>query len=390
MAVPILRLNVDDNPHIIVKQDNPTTIITGTTGTTTLIGSGATIVNNLSGNTWVVYSPTGGTSGGGITALVGSGGTWAGLLSGSTWIVYSPSIAQLQIDVFNLENNFTGHTGNTSIHTPYSAITQAISAATSGLTSSWSGLTGLPTDNTDLVDLLSGYSLTSHTHSQYALVTTVTGLTSSFTSHTGDTSIHFHMNDITGFTTTSDFNTYTGTTLPANYYNKTEVDGLISGFTTGYTFTASGACEISQVGNNVTIYAPSGGTGGGVSEAVFTGYTGVTAPATYAPLLASIKQVTGTSYTLLTTDSGKIIQFTNTGATTITIPSGSTFLQGFQCTLVSYGNGTTSATKTLAAQSGATVKSKNSALKLATIFGAATVYKTPTAATWLAFGDLTV
>jgi len=425
MAVPILRLNVDDNPHIIVKQDNPTTIITGTTGTTTLIGSGATIVNNVSGTTWIVYSPTGGTSGGGITALVGSGGTWTGLLSGTTWIVYTPDYTGLVIDVFNLENNFTGHTGNTSIHTPYSAITQAISAATSGLTSSWSGLTGLPTDNNDLVDLLSGYSLTSHTHTQYALVTTVTGLTSSFTSHTGDTSIHFKMSDITGFTSSdsfdshtgntdihypmsgisitesqisdlqdyvlqTNFNTYTGTTLPAGYYNKTEVDGLISGFTTGYTFTASGACEISQVGNNVTIYAPSGGTGGGVSEATFTGYTGVTAPATYAPLLASIKEVTGTSYTILSGDSGKIIQFTATGATTITIPSGSTFLEGFQCTLVSYGNGTTSGVKTLAAQSGATIKSKNSALKLATIFGAATVYKTPTAATWVAFGDLTV
>lgn len=442
MAVPILRLNVDDNPHIIVKQDNPTTIITGST--VTLIGSGNTTVNNVSGNTWVVYSPTGGTSGGGITALVGSGGTWTGLLSGTTWIVYTPDYTGLVIDVFNLENNFTGHTGNTSIHTPYSAITQAISAATSGLTSSWSGLTGLPTDNTDLVDLLSGYSLTSHTHTQYALVTTVTGLTSSFTSHTGDTSIHFkmsgitgftssdsfdnhtgntdihypmsgisitesqisdlqdytlqsdftgltesfnshtgdtsihfHMNDITGFTTTSDFNTYTGTTAPNTYFP-----------ISGYSFVASGACEIATSGNEVTIYAPSGGTGGGVSEAVFTGYTGVTAPATYAPLLASIKQVTGTSYTLLTTDSGKIIQFTATGATTITIPSGSTFLEGFQCTLVSYGNGTTSGVKTIAAQSGATVKSKLSMLKLATIFGAATVYKTPTAATWVAFGDL--
>ena len=429
MAVPILRLNVDDNPHIIVKQDNPTTIITGTTGTTTLIGSGATIVNNVSGTTWIVYSPTGGTSGGGITALVGSGGTWTGLLSGTTWIVYTPDYTGLVIDVFNLENNFTGHTGNTSIHTPYSAITQAISAATSGLTSSWSGLTGLPTDNNDLVDLLSGYSLTSHTHTQYALVTTVTGLTSSFTSHTGDTSIHFKMSEITGFTSSdsfdshtgntdihypmsgisitesqisdlqdyvlqSDFTGYTGTTLPANYYNKTEVDGLISGFTTGYTFVASGACEIAQVGNEVTIYAPSGGTGGGAAWGNITGTLSgqtdlQTALDAKAPLLASIKIVTGTSYTLLTTDSGKIIQFTATGATTITIPSGSTFLEGFQCTLVSYGNGTTSGVKTLAAQSGATVKSANSALKLATIFGAATVYKTPTAATWVAFGDLT-
>jgi len=227
-------------------------------------------------------------------------------------------------------------------------------------------------------------------------------LQADFTGHTSDLTIHYPMSGISiTESQISDLQNYalesglTGHTSNNNIHTPYSaitayVQSEISGFTTGYTFTASGACEISQVGNNVTIYAPSGGTGGGVSEATFTGYTGVTAPATYAPLLASIKQVTGTSYTLLTTDSGKIIQFTNTGATTITIPSGSTFLEGFQCTLVSYGNGTTSGTKTLAAQTGATVKSKYSALKLITIFGAATVYKTPTAATWLAFGDLTV
>jgi len=425
MAVPILRLNVDDNPHIIVKQDNPTTIITGTTGTTTLIGSGATIVNNVSGTTWIVYSPTGGTSGGGITALVGSGGTWTGLLSGTTWIVYTPDYTGLVIDVFNLENNFTGHTGNTSIHTPYSAITQAISAATSGLTSSWSGLTGLPTDNNDLVDLLSGYSLTSHTHTQYALVTTVTGLTSSFTSHTGDTSIHFKMSEITGFTSSdsfdshtgntdihypmsgisitesqisdlqdyvlqSDFTGYTGTTLPANYYNKTEVDGLISGFTTGYTFVASGACEIATSGNEVTIYAPSGGTGGaawGDITGSLSAQTDLqTALDAKVNLLATIKTITGTSYTVLSGDSGKILEFTNTGATTVILATGLTI--GFQVTLVSYGNGTTSGVKTIAAGSGATVKSANSALKLSTIFGAATAYYRGSNV-WVCFGDLT-
>jgi hypothetical protein len=209
----------------------------------------------------------------------------------------------------------------------------------------------------------------------------------------------------------------TGTTL-SDFQNAHTHPQYLTGDTT--VLVGSGACEVNNIsGSTWVVYAPTGGTGGsawsditgkpawlsgttlGAFEAQHSHstlyptktqiqtYTGTTAPATYAPLLASIKQVTGTSYTILSGDTGKIIQFTATGATTITIPSGSTFSEGFQCTLVSYGNGTTSGTKTLAAQSGATVKSANSALKLATIFGAATVYKTPTAATWVAFGDLT-
>jgi len=55
---------------------------------------------------------------------------------------------------------------------------------------------------------------------------------------------------------TSIFTGFTGTTLPANYYNKTEVSGLISGFTTGYTFTQSGITVITQVGNDINIYVP--------------------------------------------------------------------------------------------------------------------------------------
>ncbi len=61
---------------------------------------------------------------------------------------------------------------------------------------------------------------------------------------------------------TSAFNDYTGTTIPNTFYDKTEVDGLISGFTTGNTFVASGATKIKISGNIITIYSPSGSTGG--------------------------------------------------------------------------------------------------------------------------------
>ena len=74
----------------------------------------------------------------------------------------------------------------------------------------------------------------------------------------GTTIVGLAMNEITGFTKTTDFTVFTGTTLPNNYYNKNQVNGLISGFTTGYTFIESGATIINVNNDVVTIYSPSG------------------------------------------------------------------------------------------------------------------------------------
>ena len=102
MAVPILRLNIDNNPRIIVKQDSNPIIFTGYT--VSLIGSGATIVTG-SGANWTIYSPfpTGFTT------------TWG---------------------------NIVGDITNQTDLTDY--VSQSISAATSGLTSSWNDLTDKP------------------------------------------------------------------------------------------------------------------------------------------------------------------------------------------------------------------------------------------------------
>jgi len=153
MAVPILRLNIDDNPRIIVKQDSIPVTITGYTQTI-VIGSGATTVTESGANPriYTVYTPTGSTA------------EW-GLIVGDI---------NTQTDLIDY-------------------VSQSISAATSGLTSSWSGLTGLPIDNSDLVTLLSGYTLTGDTH---LIELELTGLTSSFNSHTGDTAIHFTKSSI--------------------------------------------------------------------------------------------------------------------------------------------------------------------------------------------------
>jgi hypothetical protein len=104
------------------------------------------------------------------------------------------------------------------------------------------------------------------------------------------------------------------------------------------------------------------------------------------PTIAVIATKTGTTYTALSTDIGKIIEFTATGATTITLPTG--LATGYQITIVNYGNGTVGGVRTFAAGSGASIKSKSGNLKLSTVFDAATAYYRGSNV-WVVFGDLT-
>jgi len=229
----------------------------------------------------------------------------------------------------NLNFDDSGHisTGDYLAAFDSSGAAQAIPKATfslSGHNHTWSSITSKPS-------WLSGTTLsqfqTGHTHSQY----------------------------LTGFTVTPAM--VTGITDTLYLHADTPLF-------TGNTFVASGACEILVAGDVVTIYAPSGGTSAG----------------------ASIVQITASTYTIASTDSGNILEFTNTGSTTISLPTGLT--TNFQLTIVNYGNGTSSGVKTIAAGTGATVKSALSALKLSTIFGAATAYYRGSNV-WVVFGDLT-
>lgn len=52
---------------------------------------------------------------------------------------------------------------------------------------------------------------------------------------------------------------------------------------------------------------------------------------------ASINEQTGTSYTLVAGDNGKVIKFTNGSAITVTLPSGLGL--GFNCSVIQYGAG---------------------------------------------------
>lgn len=441
------------------------------TNTPNFVGSGNTTVT-LVGDTYRIYSPTGGTGTVDHAALTNLG--WLdsnhtgqtsqlaafGLsgetvyvdptdfaaanhthsqysLTGHTHVISNVTGLQSALDgksdtghthsQYALNSNLTGHTSDNTIHFKMSGITITESQV-SGLTASLAGKSG-----------------TGHTHSQYltgvtwndvtdkpdvALNADLTGLTQTVNSHTGDTSIHFKMSDITGFTSSNDFNTFTGTTLPNNYYNQTEVDNLISGFTTGYTFVESGATQISVVGNQVTIYSPTptGGTGStvtlvgsGATEVTQSGSTWIIYSPTptggtgsgswndvtdkpawlsgttlsafeaqhshdtlYQPILASLMTVTGTTDIIANTDSGKVIKYNNTSARTVTLPTGLT--TNLQFTAINYG-GTTAVT--FQAGTGATLRSKNSALKLATIYGACTWIHEGNG-TWIGFGDLTV
>lgn len=112
------------------------------------------------------------------------------------------------------------------------------------------------------------------------------------------------------------------------------------------------------------------------------GVGGIPIVNTFAPLVASIKTVTGTTYTILSTDSGKIIEFTNAGAVNITCPTGLTV--GFQAVLVNVGGDS----KSLVAGTGATIYSKDSKVIIASAYNAATIYYR-SINKWVAFGNLT-
>jgi hypothetical protein len=165
-------------------------------------------------------------------------------------------------------------------------------------------------------------------------------------------------------------NTYTGTTAPSTYYNKTQINSY-----TGATNTA--------IGNRLltTIYSTYTGTTAPATyqtKSSITTYTGTTAPASYAPKHPTISGVTANA-TLSATHDGYILQVN--GAYTITLPN--SMVAGYQVTIINIGTSTV----TLAAST--TLNSKNTAKKLATQYGAATAYHSGSNV-WYAFGDLTV
>ena len=94
---------------------------------------------------------------------------------------------------------------------------------------------------------------------------------------------------------------------------------------------------------------------------------------------------TGTAYTLVLADSGKIVETNNASANTLTVPPNSSvaFPVGVQITVLQTGAGQT----TVVAGSGVTVNSADGNLKITGQWSAATLLKRATD-TWVAIGDL--
>jgi hypothetical protein len=98
-----------------------------------------------------------------------------------------------------------------------------------------------------------------------------------------------------------------------------------------------------------------------------------------------INAQTGTTYTLVLTDAGKLITSSNGSAVTITVPPNTdvAFPIGTRIDVLSIGAGLT----TLAQGSGVTISSKDSNKKLSAQGSAASLIKTATDTWWLV-GDL--
>lgn len=100
---------------------------------------------------------------------------------------------------------------------------------------------------------------------------------------------------------------------------------------------------------------------------------------------ANINKQTGTSYTLVAADAGKIVELTNAAAIALTVPN--SFLEGFACTIVQGGAGQV----TVASTGSGTVVNRQSHTKTAGANAMAALYvrgnSGGSAAVWVLGGD---
>lgn len=104
-----------------------------------------------------------------------------------------------------------------------------------------------------------------------------------------------------------------------------------------------------------------------------------------ATAIVAINAQTGTTYTAVLTDDGKLITMSNASANTFTVPPNSSvaFGIGTQLNIAQLSTGAT----TIVAGSGVTLNSAGSKLKLAAQYAVATCVKTDTN-TWFVVGNL--
>lgn len=176
--------------------------------------------------------------------------------------------------------------------------------------------------------------------------------------------------NVTGVNLTIDAPNGTGTGTSGNIIFRTAPAGA----------SGSTACVLATA---LTI-APDGYTYSKTAAA----YTNNTAVATTAQVYSTVTNVpenaqTGTTYTLVATDKGKMITLSNVGAITLTVPA-SIFAANDRIDFLQYSTGQV----TFAAGGGLTIRSSGSRLKLSGQYSAATIwFKSATEAVLI--GDLT-
>lgn len=120
-------------------------------------------------------------------------------------------------------------------------------------------------------------------------------------------------------------------------------------------------------GSDTQVQYNDGGTLAGEASLVWNKTDNILTAQQFAVNSSNVNAQSGTSYTLLSTDNGKIVTLSNGSAITLEVPAG--LGAGFSCMLIQIGTGQVTITP-----DSTTVNSVGAALKISAQYGAATLF----------------